>query len=223
MHRGRDLDTSVNSSQTTDLINRVGPSNSTPKSSLTSPEDQKKFIKRVKYVTEQDIRHHSNRPLNYDAYHDSPSGSDPMTSKSILEQMNQTEKRFFPDVSPITSAAKRTKLSSIPTSGIRKRKVMGENGISIVELEDDEVAQDPKSKTGKFCHCNECYAEAAGISMLNNNNSLVASPPRPSPTLLPKKTVTFEASTSSKMNTSSSCDKGTGTDMEMTTPEIIIR
>ncbi|XP_021962979.1 mucin-5AC isoform X1 [Folsomia candida] len=218
--RGRDLDGSVHSSTIADPIdNRAGPSNSTPKS-FTSSGNQNKFTKKVKYLTGQDIGHPSNRFfLNYDVYRDPPTGNNLMTSKSILEQTNQKEKRFFPDVSPITSAAKRTKLSTnTPLSGIRKRKV-GENGISIVEVEDNETAQDPKSKTGKFCHCNECYAEAAGIST-QNNNVILASPPKSS-AQLPRKTVTFEASPSSKMNTSSVLP--TYDHMEMTTPEIIIR
>lgn len=138
-----------------------------------------------------------NRPLAFDSYHEpSSSGGQPMTS--ILEQMNQTEKRFLPDAS-LTSIAKKSKMMSSPprgstTSGMRKRR--GNNGISMVEDEEDD--DDPKSKTGKFCHCNECYREAAGLTCYTPVTPVktpVTSPPESI-----RKSVTFDDTTIERQN-----------------------
>lgn len=202
----------------------------------------------MKYVSEQELSRlqHVNRPLNFDTYHQElPSGlGDPsLGSRSILEQMNQTEKRFFPDMTPVTSAPKRTKIfgslrpgntsTPLPTSslasGVRKREGDRDNGmISIVEFDPDEEDQqeEKKSKVGKFCHCNECYAEAAGQP--------VASPPRGG--LVSRKVVSFgeldvlgdlrnRSNNNTSMYSASTCDRGTETEaeMEFSRPEIIIR
>jgi hypothetical protein len=152
-----------------------------------------------------------------------------MTSKSILEQMNQTEKRFFPDSSPVTSAAKRTKTSSSPrgtsTPLLTARKRTRDNGISLVDLdgeeEDRDEEDDRKTKTGKFCHCSECYAEAAGFSILTS--PIQASHQHNGFT--PKKIVFLDDSSfiRPKEEVVSTCDKGTEMEYVESRPEIIIR
>jgi hypothetical protein len=168
------------------------------------------------------------------------------STKSILEQMDETEKRFFPDSSPIaSSASKRTKMfgSSPPRPGsdqtstplinnnnivgVRKRKGTKQQGISIVEFDEDDE-NDPKSKSGKFCHCNECYADAAGHVVASPSKNGRSPPPPPRFGLISagKKMVTFGESSflGSSALSPTLCDKGTGTDAEMDSrPEVIIR
>lgn len=90
--------------------------------------------------------------------------SEPLSSESILEQMNQTEKRFLPDSTstPYSMQKKGIRMpsnedqASALQSALRKRRSQGSMGA----MEDEARGE----KLGRFCTCNECYAEAAGIS-----------------------------------------------------------
>jgi hypothetical protein len=191
--------------------------------SITAEDLANKHSKRVKFVNDQDL----NRPLAFDQYPDmSTPGNEHLTSKSILEQMNQTEKRFLPDALP-SPVAKRTRImTSSPTassssefsSPFRKRR--SDNGFSMVEI-DDDGDDDPKNKSGKFCHCNECYVEAAGVLYPNGTShhtpvkSNQSTPVSSSPFGSAKKRVTFQNDSlmSSEISPNKSlCDKGVSTD-----------
>lgn len=97
-----------------------------------------------------------------------------MTSESILEQMNQTEKRFLPDddtppsIRPLPKKVRPTdrghhgtggpSSSTMPNSSSSYRKRRASSSVfSMVE-------EEARGKAPRFCNCTECYEEAAGVS-----------------------------------------------------------
>ena len=184
----------------------------------SSPDGQGKYNKRAK--SDQQLL---NRPLQYEYYPNNKHGSEhqmmSFNSKSILDQLNQTEKRYLPpDSSSVSSAAKRTKMLSSPRRSGTTRKRKGWEGFGLVENEED-IIDDPRAKTAKFCHCNECYAEAAGIPM--------DSPPRINDSSIPAQTpkkVTFdENSITKKTKVATMSDKSTEMEYVESIPQIIVR
>ena len=127
--------------------------------------------------------------------------SEPLSSESILEQMNQTEKRFLPDSTstPYTLQKKPIRPSTEEQSSNSLRKRRSQTNIMSV-VDDDQRGE----KVGRFCNCNDCYAEAAG--------TLVQSPPGS-----PNKSALSSGSDEKGTNTGDSkskqmCDKGIATD-----------
>ncbi|CAG7722493.1 unnamed protein product [Allacma fusca] len=130
----------------------------------------KQNSKRTKYIqSTNDLRYNvnaANRNLPYMALPNLQVNDESMTSESILEQMNQTEKRFLPDddtIAAIRSPKKNRSIhgakvntSASSPSPYRKRRVPTHAITSIDEDEDNE-------KNRGFCSCSECYEEAAGL------------------------------------------------------------
>lgn len=139
-----------------------------------NPDELSVGVKRIRY-----LRPSEEKSFNYSNMSNDVS----MSSESILEQMNQTEKRFLPDnEQPAYRASKKSKTGSTGGSNsntghsdgrsadsgsMRKRRAS--NLISMVEDED------PREKAGRFCTCTECYAEAAGVSSFIENTSTMRS------------------------------------------------
>jgi len=181
-----------------------GRFNSTPSTSSYSKDDhhlrgvtQNSSSKRVKFINSSPLDR--DKPLYFDASvgaGSSGSGEDPhycgggppISSQSILEQMNQTEKRFLPPPppSPIVHS-KRVKTVHVPSpmassgqGGLSMRKRRSEvRQLGIIHDEDEDAAagaaegeylclaeagdsSSPKTKSGRFCQCNDCYVELSG-------------------------------------------------------------
>jgi len=111
-----------------------------------------------------------------------------MSSESILEQMNQTEKRFLPDDdgTPVRTNVKRQKsnasspsssrsLENTTTTSFRKRKVSSPR-FAVME-EEEEV--ETKEKAPRLCSCADCYREAAGIPIPSKNDPSCSTAIRP--------------------------------------------
>lgn len=129
--------------------------------------------KRVKFLSGHDGH---DRPMMV-GYHPGLGGGDSehLSSESILEQMNQTEKRFLPDSAAPPFLHKKGRMSgsedqSLNLDSSQRKRRSHSNNVSAV---DDEPRGE---KQGRFCTCNECYAEAAGgsasPSKLNSSGSL---------------------------------------------------
>ncbi|CAL8130598.1 unnamed protein product [Orchesella dallaii] len=141
--------------------------------------------------------------------------TEPLSSESILEQMNQTEKRFLPDStstpyniskkSRLSSAANIEEQSSTLQSALRKRR----NQSNIMSANDEDTRGE---KLGRFCRCNECYAEAAGVSSFiqpqttqrSGSTSAGGSPNKLDDT----------ATSPGKTNQHETCDRGVSTEPE---------
>lgn len=125
---------------------------------------------------------------------------EPLSSESILEQMNQTEKRFLPDSTSTPYSMQRKSPRTIgpgtDDQNTRKRRTQN-NSITV----DDDVRS---GKAARFCTCNDCYAEAAGLS---------------SPPGSPNKSFLSNSSDEKGTNTSDgkskdTCEKGVSTDFD---------
>ena len=167
---------------------RPGPIRS-PSPHYLPDELGKQNSKRTKYIQSPDLRFpnviigHRHSP-----YVSAPPTTDDqtMTSESILEQMNQTEKRFLPDddtiarmrspkkTRPSTSSPKSMSQSSPIMSPFRKRRQV------ITTLDDEEESE----KNRGFCSCSECYEEAAGV---NESRAKIAKQSSPDSFLASKK------------------------------------
>lgn len=136
--------------------------------------------------------------------------NEPLSSESILEQMNQTEKRFLPDSTstPYSTQKRNIRMAGCgpiddqsPTlqNALRKRRSQT-NMINAVD-------EDPNTeKLSRFCRCNECYAEAAGISIesIHGKRSSSSSPNKSNE----KSTNTGDS------KTKDTCDKSINTDFD---------
>jgi len=164
-----------------------------------NPEDIPKTTKRLKFInTDEESRALSSVPLT--SYHTSQDES--MTTESILEQMNQTEKRFLPDDDsppPIRQLHKKQRgnssahprATSTPIASTshayRKRRVSPGGPLNI--LEEDEA----KEKLARFCTCTECYNDAAGIKNCDSTPVATTEPSSSQDVGVQKKKVTFSA------------------------------
>lgn len=147
---------------------RPGPIRS-PSPHYIPEEVGKQNSKRTKYIQSNDLRYPNviigNR---HSPYVSAPPTTDDetMTSESILEQMNQTEKRFLPDddtiarmrspkkTRPSTSSPKGAGMVQSSPGPFRKRRQV------ITTVDEDEESE----KNRGFCSCSECYEEAAGLN-----------------------------------------------------------
>jgi hypothetical protein len=135
---------------------------------ISNGDETPNTSKRLKFVSNGDEGARSLSSVPLTNYHNSQDES--MTTESILEQMNQTEKRFLPDddsppsIRPLPkkqrgNSSMTPRLTSTPVSNSNYRKRRVSPG-TIISLEEEEEA---KEKVPRFCTCSECYEEAAGI------------------------------------------------------------
>lgn len=136
---------------------------------LTCHDDSVKNTKRVKFLPHEDanavLPPYSIASSDLALDEDEPM----MTAESILEQMNQTEKRYLPD-DDSASGIRSKKVRSSNDSGISRTAT----NVGLNQLRKRKhsfgVDEDTQEKNPKFCTCTECYEEAAGSKLLKSPN-----------------------------------------------------